>query len=294
MIRSMTGYGKHTEKTPHGDITVEIKTLNHKSLSVICNPFNGYFLMEEKINAIMEGKLFRGKVFVKITRDNVIKKNSQRILINEDAAAEYVKKIKKLQKNLGLKGEMAIGDVMSFPGVIESVPEKKEEKKLWPYINKAVLKACTNLVKFREKEGSRLVKDFKLRIRIITKNIRDIEKYQKQSVAAFRKRLSKLHKDVMANAEPDKSRVESEIASFAKNCDITEEVIRMAGHLATYKEIIEKKQFDVGKKLDFIAQEMQREANTIGAKSEDFRISKAIIDVKSEIEKMREQVRNIE
>ena len=294
MIRSMTGFGKASEKSPYGNVTAEIKSLNNKSLSIACNPFNGFFLLEEKVKDVFSGKLYRGKVFVKITREGASgKKTLKKIEVNETVAAEYLKKIKKAQKNLGVKGEIGIQELINFSGVMESVSSDKEEN-LWPYIKKALEKALKRLIEFRKSEGKRLAKDFTARLATINKKLKDITRYGKQGVAGYRKKLVKSIKEIAEKETFDKARLETEVALFAKNCDIAEEVTRLGGHIEAYTEAMKKVKADVGKKLDFIAQEMQREANTIGSKSNDLRIAKAVIDVKSEIEKMREQINNVE
>jgi uncharacterized protein (TIGR00255 family) len=294
MIRSMTGFGKGTEKTPYGTITVEAKTLNHKSLSVTCSPFDGFFLLEEKIKDIFQKKLIRGKVFVKVTREgDDSHKTLQSIRINENIAKEYIKKIKSAQKALSVEGKLKIQDIIAFPGVIESNAGKKAGQ-LWPYIKKAAEKALTKLVEYRRGEGTRLAKDFLTRLTMIHKALKEIKKYEKQCVLNYKKKLAKVAEEISDKAEPNKGRLEEEVAVFAKNCDITEEIIRLENHVATYRRTLKPAKTDVGKKLDFIAQEMHREANTIGSKSADFRISRAVIEIKSEIEKMREQVKNVE
>jgi uncharacterized protein (TIGR00255 family) len=294
MIRSMTGFGKGTHKSPYGKIIAEIKTLNHKNLSVTCNPFNGFFLLEEKIKDVFADKLHRGKVFVRITREATAKqKPMKQVEVNEPVAREYLKKIKKMQKSLGVKGELGIRDILSFPGVIETAGESQEED-LWPYINKALARAVDSLVVFRKAEGKRLAKDFTSRLAKIKKLTAGITKYGKEGVFEYRKKLVESIKDISANASVDKGRLESEVALFARNCDIAEEITRLQGHIISYREAMENVEQDAGKKLDFIAQEMQREVNTIGSKSGDLRIAKAVIEVKSEIERMREQIKNIE
>jgi uncharacterized protein (TIGR00255 family) len=295
MIRSMTGFGRSSMKTPYGEIAAEIKTLNHKSLSVTCNPLNGFFLLEERLKKVFEGRLFRGKVFVRITRESVPgQKSLQKIRVNEGIAREYVKKIKKVQKDLALGGDVQIRDIIGFPGVMETSVGSGEEDKLWPHIRKVLDDALDNLMKFREKEGKRLAKDFKARLRKIRENLREIKKREKQTVVEFRKNLQNTIREVAKEAEPDRGRLEEEVALFAKNCDIAEEITRLEGHIEEYMDLIDNTETDIGKKLDFMAQEMQREANTIGAKSGDFNISKAVIEIKTEIEKIREQIRNIE
>jgi len=294
MIRSMTGFGKASVKSPYGNIVVELKTLNNKSLSISCTPYNGLFLLEDDVKSVLEKKIYRGKVFVNISQENFPKeKNLQKIEVNEAVAKEFVTRIRKMQKNLGLAGEVRISDVISLPGVIEVGGDRKEEK-LWPHIKKALEEALVSLMEYREAEGKRLAKDFKNRLNLIAKALKEIKKYEKQCVNAYRNKLVKSLRDISENAEMDKKRMEDEVALFARNCDIAEEVTRLQGHIEAYRETIDKSAHDVGKKLDFVAQEMHREANTIGSKASDFRISNAVIDVKSEIDRMREQIKNIE
>lgn len=294
MIKSMTGFGKASEKTPYGKIIAEIKSLNNKNLSVTCNPFNGFFLLEEKVKELFDGKIFRGKIFIKITREGASgEKTFKEIKMNEETAKGYLEKIKKMQKSLKVKGEVEIRDLINLPGVMETTGGAKEEK-IWPYIKKALEKAILRLITFRKAEGGRLAKDFAQRLTGIKKKIKDIDKYGKQGVSEYKKKLVKSIKELSEQVELDKGKLETEVALFAKNCDIAEEITRLNGHLEAYKDAARKAKADVGKKLDFIAQEMQREANTIGSKSSDLRIAKAIIEVKSEIEKMREQIKNVE
>jgi uncharacterized protein (TIGR00255 family) len=294
MIKSMTGFGKASERTPYGTITVEIKALNHKSLSITCSPFNGFFLLEEKIKNVLQEKLYRGKIFVKVSRESGEgKKALHKITVNEIVAKEYINKIKRAQKNLSVKGELQIQDVIDFPGVIESDVSKKAGQ-LWPYIKKATCKALDSLVEYRKNEGARLARDFGTRLEKIHKKLKAVKKYEKQNVASYKDKIAKAMKKVSKQTEIDRSRLDEEAAQFARNCDIAEEITRLGNHLNTYKKTMRTAKKDTGKKLDFIAQEMHRETNTIGAKAGDYRISRAVIEIKSEVEKLREQVKNIE
>lgn len=294
MIRSMTGFGRGAEKSPYGKVIAEIKTLNHKNLSVSCSPLNGFFLLEEKMKEVLSGKIHRGKVFIRVTIEPEPKKRSlKHVVVNEPVAREYIEKTRKMQKALGLGGELSVRDVVAFPGVVESASEAGEEE-IWPYVRKALNRALKNLISFRRSEGASLSKDFNSRLANIKKMAAGISVYGKESVSEYRMKLEKTIKDMTGILEPDKARLESEVALFARNCDIAEELTRLQGHIGSYRESMRKVSGDAGKKLDFIAQEMQREINTIGAKSSDLRIAKAVIEVKSEIERMREQIKNIE
>lgn len=293
-MKSMTGFGKAAEKSPYGKIIAEIKTLNHKSLSIACSPFNGFFLLEEKIKDIFEGKVHRGKVFVRINRevkgDHKPLKHTE---INKAAAREFLKQVKSVQKSLGLGGEIGIKELLALPGIVETASEEGEDK-IWPYMERAIIRAAERLVKFRKAEGKRLAKDFQERLARLKKINGEIAKYSAESIEEFRKKLTETIHAVKNGGELDKGRIEAEVALFARNTDVTEEIIRLGGHIVSYVEAIRSEEEEAGKKLDFIAQEMQREANTIGSKSADIRMSRAVIEIKSEIEKMREQIKNIE
>ncbi|MCK5451125.1 MAG: YicC family protein [Candidatus Omnitrophica bacterium] len=294
MIRSMTGFGKGIEQYEKGKIEVEVKSLNHKALSINCNPFNDIFLLEKKLQEAFSKKVFKGKVFVKITCEETGgETSSPKIKINEKVVRDYKRKIKEIQKQFNIKGDIEIRDIMSYPGVVETVSGKKKTN-TWPHIKKALNKAIDKLVVYRISEGRKMAVDFRKRLTDIENKIKDIKKYGKKSVEDHRKKLIQATKGIMDGEGLDKLKLENEVALFARNCDIAEETTRLSGHVSTYKSAMKNVKSDVGKKLDFIAQEMQREANTIGSKSSDFKISKAVIDVKSQIEKIREQVRNIE
>lgn len=294
MIRSMTGFGKGAEKSPYGKIVAEIKTLNHKSLSIACSPLNGFFLLEEKIKKIIEKDIHRGKVFVRISREvTSTSKPLKHLEINIPVAGELIGKIRHMQRTLKVEGEIGISDIVSLPGIVESSSEVSEDK-LWPFIEKGIDKAMLKLIRFRKAEGKRLAKDLKSRVLRIKGLNGKIAEYSRESIEIFKDRLRLMTVEATNGQEPDNMRLESEVALFARNVDISEEITRLNGHIASYAEAIKEEKDEAGKKLDFIAQEMQREANTIGAKSSDIRVSKAVIEVKSEIEKMREQIKNIE
>jgi uncharacterized protein (TIGR00255 family) len=293
-MRSMTGFGKAAEQSPYGKIIAEIKTLNHKSLGISCSPFNGFFLLEEKVKDLLDGKVYRGKVFVRINREA---KGAQKALkhteINKEEAKKFLRQVKAMQKSLGLGGEIGIKELIALPGIVETAAEESEDK-VWPYIEKALTRAVDRLVRFRKAEGKRLAGDFRSRLARLKKLNSEIARYSEESTGEFMKKLTRTVGKIKDQGDVDKARIETEAALFARNTDVTEEVTRLAGHISSYLEAMRSREEEAGKKLDFIAQEMQREANTIGSKSADIRMSRAVIEIKSEIEKMREQIKNIE
>jgi uncharacterized protein (TIGR00255 family) len=294
MIRSMTGFGKGSETSPYGKITVQIKTLNYKSLSITCNPFNGFFFLEEKIKKKCEGHIYRGKVFVRITNEPTSRSRSMSsVTVNERTARQYLDEIRKAGKKLDVPGELDIRTLISLPDVLEH-STTVDGKELWESTEKALGKAIRKLERYRRAEGRALEKDLKARLGEIRRHIRQIKKHEKQCVRAYKKKLKDNMERLTGGKTVDRNRLEEEVAQFARNCDVAEETTRLSGHIVAFTDTVRKAKQDAGKKLDFIAQEMQREANTIGSKSADLRISRAVISIKSEIEKIREQIRNIE
>jgi uncharacterized protein (TIGR00255 family) len=295
-IKSMTGFGRGIVKSAHGEIIVEIKSLNNKNLSVSCLAFENFFLLEEKLKKIVEEKAIRGKIYIKLSKEELtVPRGKQKVTINEKLLKEYYRKIKGAKQHLGIKGEINVQDLINFPGVvIKETETSKKEEQLWPHIRKAAKIAVSQLIEYRLEEGAKLAKDFTKRLTKINGTVKHIQKFEKQSIEKYRKKLSTMMKAATGKKENELIRLEDEVALFARNCDIAEEITRLEHHVETFLVILDNTKNDVGKKLDFVAQEMQRETNTIGAKADDYRISKAVIEIKSEIEKIREQVKNIE
>ncbi|MBF0253429.1 MAG: YicC family protein [Candidatus Omnitrophica bacterium] len=293
-IRSMTGYGKGKSKSAYGEISVEVKSLNHKGISVSCTPFDGIFLLEEKIKDLVENKVLRGKVFVKITRSTKDSKKSTRTLqVNEELLKEYVDKTNKIKKKYPVTGELTVKDIVMIPGILEQSNDSVEEK-TWPDIKKALTQAIDGLMIFREREGAKLSKDFLMRIKKMSTSLKKIQIHQKQGIEQYKERLTELMKKATNEKTVNNNKIAEETALFARNCDIEEEIVRLSNHIELYEKTLRGAEKEIGKKLDFIAQEMHRETNTIGSKAGYFKISNEVIEIKSEIDKIREQLSNIE
>lgn len=293
-LRSMTGFGKAVEKSPYGKFTVEIRTLNHKGLHIICNTFDGFFLLEEKVEKLLKDNIHRGKIFVSIAYEPAKdRKALQSVVLDRTLAKEYSGQINRLKEDLGLSGEIDVSQLVGMPGVLNT-RITVSEKEIWSFVEKAARRAVEKLMLYRRKEGRRTATEFRQRIKKIKDIVLRVEKNQKKSVKEYRERLARKIKSLKKELDVGREKIETEVAAFARNCDISEEVNRLKGHLLEFTSAMSPSMEDSGKKLDFIAQEMQREANTIGAKSDNFDIAKDVIEIKTQIEKMREQIRNIE
>lgn len=288
----MTGYGRGELKSKFGIFAAELRTLNHKFLEITPKLPNSLVIFDDKVKALVKTKVKRGKIYLNFVHDTAQEIGGS-ISIDERLAKSYFKKLKKLRNLLDIKDPIKLADIAAFPGVITYKTVTKSTERLWPYVREAVERALAMLIDDREKEGSFLFKDLTRRIKHIKNTVSLINKNASTNVREYKKRLAQRIKELSGNLPMDKGRLEVEVALFAKNSDITEEITRLNNHIANFIRTIQKKG-EVGKKLDFISQELHREINTVGSKSSGFNISKGVIEIKTEIEKIREQLKNIE
>jgi len=292
MIRSMTGFGRGRARSTSGVITAEIKTVNHKSLEISCKIPNSLGVFEDKIKSHLQKRLKRGKIYFNLTYEGA-SPHAGSLFIDKKLAKSYYDKLNFLKKIFKLEGNVKLSDMMSLPGVLEYKGTEKDASKLWPSAHKAAILSLDKLIADREKEGKNLYRDFKKRIKKIKKYIIKTKEKTKIRSKSYRKKLKKKIKEISGSRLINGERMETEIALYAKNSDISEEITRLKNHIQNFEKTINTNG-EAGKKLDFIAQELHRETNTIGSKANDYAISRAVIEIKSEIEKIREQLKNIE
>jgi uncharacterized protein (TIGR00255 family) len=292
MIRSMTGFGRAEARFQNGKVVAEVKTVNHKFFDISLKLAESVMPFEEKIKDVLQKNIKRGKVNLSISYDGTISKDVK-VEINDKVAKNYYNALSGMRKKLGLKDEIALKDLITLPGVVNYSIIEKELVKLWPRIKDALDEAMRRLVKEREKEGKALYVDLASRAKAIDKMVSVIKASTHVNIEEYRKKFSDRIKDLTNGREVDMGRLEMEVAIYAKNSDISEEITRLKNHLSNFKATLTETG-EAGKKLDFIAQELHREINTIGSKASDFRIAKNVIEIKSEIEKIREQVKNLE
>lgn len=288
----MTGFGKGEMKFPGGQIIVELKTVNHKFFDASLKLPETISPFEDRIKEALQKKINRGKVNVNVIYENNRAKDEV-VAINKKLAKSYHAGMVSLKKSLGLKEPVGLKELIALPGVINYAATQESLTVLWPKIEKALSAALTALILDREKEGKALYRDFSKRVSAIDKMLAEIKSRAHLSIKEYRERFEKRVKDLTSGHKMDKGRLEMEVAIFAKNIDISEEITRLKNHLANFKRTLGTNG-EAGKKIDFIAQELHREINTIGSKASDFNISRNVIEIKSEIEKIREQAKNIE
>lgn len=288
----MTGFGAGKSKSNYGTVTAEIKTVNHKFLEVSYKLPNNFSLFEDDIKGVLQKSIKRGKVYLNIVHEGS-SPHSQNLFLDIPLARKYYDKLRHIKKELSLKENIRLDDITSFPGILTYKITEKDVSKIWPSVYKALCLAIERLVHEREKEAKNLCKDLKKRLTRIKKYVAIIEKKSQTSVMKYKRKLERRIKEISGMPPSKNERLEMEVALYAKNSDVSEEITRISSHVWNLERVI-KKSGEVGKKMDFIAQEMHREANTIGSKASDYTISKSVIEIKSEIEKIREQVKNIE
>lgn len=292
MIKSMTGFGKGQTLSSRERITVEIRSLNHKYFDLVSRLPNNLSTFDDKIRDCVKKRIRRGRVNLFLTREGKEKEKSQ-FLVDMDLARKYHRELLKLKRNLRLKDDLGITQILSLPEVISYEQKKENVSQLWPYIKRALQRALYKLGRMREAEGRRLLRDLLMRTKSIRYYLGNIETQLPRVIEGYRKNLFQKVKALSGLKKPNQDRIAEEVALFVRNSDVSEELTRIKSHLKAFTTAL-RNQGEAGKELDFIAQELFREANTIGAKSGSFRISRWVIKIKSQIEKIREQLQNVE
>lgn len=292
MIRSMTGFGKWSSRFRDGRITAEIKTVNHKFFDATLKLPETILIFEDRIKETLQRKIKRGKVNLNLIYDGAVSRYEE-VRINEKVAKSYSDELSRLKKYLGLKEDIGVKEIVALPGVLNYDVREKGLLNLWPKIKEALERALDRAVSDREKEGRAIFTDINKRVKRIERMLSVIRSRSHLNIEEHRKRFAERVKDLSGGREIDLGRLEMEVAIFAKNSDISEELQRLKNHLINLRKTISGNG-EMGKKLDFIAQELHREINTVGSKVSDFKISKNVIEIKSEIEKIREQAKNVE
>jgi uncharacterized protein (TIGR00255 family) len=288
----MTGYGRAETRGRFGIIKVELKSLNNKFFDIVTRLPQSLATFEDKIREYLQKNIKRGRVNASINYDNVFEKTKKPVL-DKKLASALLKEIKEFKKEHSLEGIIDVNHVISLPGVITFENYQLDSEDLWSKLKETLDAALKKLDDSRIREGKHLFNDLLLRIKKIKKDIESIEKRSYKSVEHYKDDLSAKIKELSGGIEIDKEKLAQEVALYAKNCDITEEVTRIKGHVLGFEKSL-KAGGEKGKTLDFVAQELIREINTIGAKSSDFAVSNHVINIKGEIEKIREQLKNIE
>lgn len=294
MIKSMTGFGRGEYTDGKRNIIVEIKSVNHRYSDINIKMPRRYGFAEDKIKSAVKEKLRRGKVDVSIIVENMTDSDVN-IKLNEMLAKQYYENLVALQSQFDLSGEITLQFLASLPDVMKAIPDVEDEEEIIKSILIPVSEAAANLEKMRTVEGEKLAEDLIAKGNYIKTILDKIAERSPQVVACYTEKLRERITELIGNSvQVPEDRILVEAAIFADKCAIDEEITRLNSHILQLKDIITKSNQPDGKKLDFLVQEMNREANTIGSKANDITVTNYMLEIKSEIEKIREQVQNIE
>jgi uncharacterized protein (TIGR00255 family) len=290
MILSMTGFG-HSKTEMHGKvIRVEIKSLNARSTEIRCKLPNSYRDREMDLRKKVIDALQRGKMDLTITVDGF--SDEENAFINADAFKKYYKELNALKQELGIQDGDILQSILRIPNVIGQNEELADDEE-WQLVDKTIDEAIVNIKKFRADEGLVLKTDLTERINAIEQNLKSIEPFEIIRLDRIKERLRKNMEEFVTNQQVDQNRYEQEILYYIEKLDINEEKVRLIQHCAYFRDELETKEDQKGRKLSFIAQEIGREINTIGAKANDSDIQQFVVMMKDELEKLKEQLANI-
>lgn len=292
MLRSMTGYGRGQATGGGFDITVDIKAVNHRYFEFAARLPKVFPFLEERLKALVQSAVNRGKVEVTVTAASVNGSDTE-IVVNEAAAQAYVDALRKIRVKLDLQDDLKLSHLLRLPDVFTAKRAELDEDAVWTAVSGAAQTALESFQHMRETEGARLKADLEEKLRQVEGLLAQVEEKAPTLRTDYYNRLYQRLSEVLADKNIDESRLITEAAIFADRVAVDEETVRLRSHLHQFRGFLDAGG-PVGKKLDFLVQEMNRETNTIGSKAQNLEIARVVVEMKAEIEKIREQIQNIE
>lgn len=292
MIKSMTGYGRGEKLFNDYKITVEIKSVNNRYLDYNIRMYKQYSFVEDAVRECLATRISRGKVDVFIQYDTV-DNDDKVITLNTSVAKGYYDALKAMEEKLGIRDDITVSSISRFPDVFNVEKCEQDKEQIIADTKEVMAMALDDISANRAREGARLYDFFVETISGVRDILDTIKERSNDTVDEYKQRMRERIEELLNGVEVDETRLLTEVAIFSDKVNITEELVRFESHLNEYSNLL-KSDIPVGRKLDFTIQELNREANTMGSKCNDFIIGKAVVDLKSEIEKLREQVQNIE
>lgn len=306
-MRSMTGYGKSQSIIDDLEISVEIRSVNHRYYEFSSRIPRNYAYLEEKLKNLLHEKIFRGKVEISVSINN-IEDSDCSVEINKPVLESYFNALAELSvngisvdeklsdiygKTYRIANDLTLSKIMKIPDIFTVARKPDDEEKIWSAVKSVAENALKSFISMREAEGERLKSDIAIKLSVISGMVGKIEVLEPQSVELYRERLYNKLREVLENSNIDEQRIITECAIFSDKVAVDEETVRLKSHINQVLSLINSDE-PSGKKIDFIIQEMNREVNTIGSKSQSIDITRIVVDLKSEIEKIREQIQNVE
>ncbi len=292
MPMSMTGYGRSEGKENNKEIVAEIKSVNHRYLDFNIRLPRHYAFLEDRAREYIKNYISRGKVDVYLSIDS-FKEDSREVILDEELVEGYINAMHTLEDKYKLKNDISVTSVAAFSDIFKVEKRKDDQEELWQAVSKVLGDAVSNFVSMRTREGARLKDDIIERGKYIISILEEIKARSPKVVEDYKEKIESRIRELLQSVPIDENRILIETAIFADKISITEEVVRLESHICELQNILWD-DAPSGRKLDFLIQEMNREINTIGSKANDLNISKHVVEIKSEIEKIREQIQNIE
>ena len=292
MIKSMTGFGRGHQVLNGRDITVEIRAVNHRYYEFSSRLPRSLGYVEDKLKTLLQGRISRGKVEVSVLINNV-EAADEKITINHEIVKEYIDAMRSVKDEFGLVDDLSLSNILRIPDAFTVVKTETDEEQLWEDIRSTAEEALERFISMRENEGERMKQDVLSRLAKIEEWVGVVETRSPMVVEDYRKRLYDKMCEVLSSTNIDENRILMEAGIFSEKTAVDEETVRLRSHIAQFRGMLESGE-PVGRKLDFLVQEMNRETNTIGSKVQDIEVTRIVVDQKSEIEKIREQIQNIE
>lgn len=293
MAISMTGFGRGEYKNDNYHFTVECRTINHKYVDINTRLPRKISFLEDKIRNVVKDYIKRGRVDLYIKLD-LIGSEDVNLKFDEKLASEYVNILNNIKDTFNLQDDRTVMNIAKFPDIIKSEEKEEDEDLLWSMLKKALDDCLIKLKDMRVEEGSKLASDIDMRCDLLKDYIEQIENYSYNVVNEYKDKLNNRITEILENPSlVDENRLAQEVAIFADKSSITEEIVRFRSHIEQLKNTVVKND-SIGRKIDFLIQEMNREVNTTGSKSSNIKITNLVVEVKSELEKIREQIQNIE
>ncbi|MCI9134161.1 MAG: YicC family protein [Lachnospiraceae bacterium] len=292
MVKSMTGFGRCEASQGERRMTVEMKSVNHRYLDVNVKMPKKLNFFESSVRSFLKGYIQRGKVDVFITYEDLTEQNLT-LHYNGTVAAEYWRYLNQIAQDFGIENEVQAGALSRYPEVLVMEEQQVDEKEMWQLLEQALRGACEQFVETRVAEGENLERDLRAKLDEMTSHVDFIESRSPQILAEYRQKLENKVKELLQDSQMEESRLAAEVILYADKICVDEETVRLRSHMEHTRSTLSETD-SVGRKLDFIAQEMNREANTILSKANDLEISNHAIELKTGIEKVREQIQNIE
>lgn len=292
MLRSMTGYGRNEEITGGRHIAFEIRSVNHKFFEFSSRLPRGCQFLDDKLKVYIQSRVSRGKVDVFLQIETLEGSEAQ-VLVDHSLAAAYVKALRELKDRYALPDDVTLSLLSRYTDVFSVHKAPEDEDALWEAVKRVAEPALSSFLSMRQAEGQRLRDDVLEKAAKIETIVEEIEKSTPETVKEYQQRLRQKIEELLGDKQIDEQRLLTEVALFADKVAVDEETVRLRSHLRQLRQLAGDEE-PVGRKMDFLVQEMNREANTIGSKSQNSKIAYLVVDMKSEIEKIREQVQNIE